>query len=191
MAGFTDKMGATLAAYAKCRNKTRAYRSVYDCTNCNPQTVRRDAYELFRHPLMVQAVAQMEATAAATIKIDAAWVLKRAALLADFNIEKFICIDEAGVAVYDFSEATDDDWYCISEYTVDIIWKGSGDRKYEVERVKLKSESRIRALELCGKHVDVQAFREQIEHSGIMGIAQLSTDEYKEARQTMLADDDC
>ena len=38
--------------------------------------------------------------------VDAEWVLKRARLIAGFNIAEFIKINEFGDAVYDFSTAT-------------------------------------------------------------------------------------
>jgi len=90
--------------------------------------------------------------------IDAQWVLKRAALLADFNIRKFLKVDDIGNAVYNFKDATDDDWYCISEYTVDNVFKGSGEDVYEVERIKLKAFDKLKALDLVGRHVKVKAF---------------------------------
>jgi phage terminase small subunit len=102
--------------------------------------------------------------------IDKGWLLTRLALLADFNIDAFIVTDRNGNAVYDFSRATPDDWYCISEYTVDRIHKGRKDDTYDVERTKLKTHCKLKALELIGKHTDVQSFREQVEHSGAVEI---------------------
>jgi phage terminase small subunit len=99
-------------------------------------------------------------------KINAEWVLKRVALIANFNIKKFITTSAEGTAWYDFSAATDNDWYCISEYTHDLIVKGVGDDKHEVNRVKLKTFDKLRALELVGKHVGVQAFKNKVEVSG-------------------------
>ena len=191
MAGFTDKMAAALSYYAKHASKVRAYRHAYNCGNMQPQTVRHEAWVLFEHPLMAEALNSMRAVTAQTTKIDSAWVLERAGRLANFNISTFVTVDEHGTAFYDFSMATDDDWYCISEYTVDVITKGTAQDKYEVERVKLKTHCKLRALELVGKHTDVQAFKETIEHTGVVGIANLSTEDYKAARAEMLADDDC
>jgi len=190
---FTAKMQKALAYYAQdaTRCKPDAYRHAYDCSNMQPQTIAVKATELFKHPLMAQAVLQLLATAAVVVKIDAAWVLKRAALLADFNINRFIKKQDDGTAVYDFSTATDDDWYCISEYTVDTITKGGGKNAYEVDRVKLKGHCKLAALKLVGTHTDVQAFKEQIEHTGAMAFTQLNAEEFKQARREMLAEDDC
>ena len=191
MMTLTPKMLDALGHYAKHRNKTDAYRHAYNTENMKPTTVNREAFDLFEHPLVAQAVAQMKTTAEVEVKVNAAWVLKRASLLADFNINKFIVIQDDGTAVYDFRNATDDDWYCISEYTVDRIVKGAGPGAYEVDRVKLKATCKLRALELVGKHTDVQAFKEQIELTGAMAFTQLNAEEFKQARRDMLKDDDC
>lgn len=190
---FTAKMQKAVGYYANDsdRNKVAAYRHAYDCSNMQPKTVAVKATELFKHPLVAQVVSQMKATAAVMVAIDAAWVLKRAALLADFNINRFVTVSKDGDAYYDFSTATDDDWYCISEYTADQIWKGKGEDKYKVDRVKLKGHCKIAALKLVGTHTEVQAFKEQIEHTGAMAFTQLNAEEFKRARREMLADDDC
>lgn len=91
-------------------------------------------------------------------RIDAKWLLKRLAMIADFNINKFLTVGSNGLAYYDFSNATDDDWYCISEYTSDQINKGSAQEPVEVDRVRLKTMDRMKALEMIGKHIDVKAF---------------------------------
>ena len=37
-----------------------------------------------------------------------------------------------------------------------------------VDEIKIKTYCKIRALELVGKHVDVQAFKDRVEHSGLV-----------------------
>jgi hypothetical protein len=190
---FTAKMQAALGHYARdpSRSKVAAYKHAYDCSRMQTQTIAVRATELFKHPLMAQAVSHMKAAAAKTVAIDAAWVLKRAALLANFNIKKFIKKQADGTAVYDFTTATDDDWYCIDEYTVDTIAKGRGADAYEVDRVKLKSVSKIAALKMVGDHVDVKAFQENVNHTGAVVLANLNAEEFKEARREMLNEDKC
>lgn len=62
---------------------------------------------------------------------------------------------------------------------------------------KIKWPDKVKNLELLGKHISVMAFKEQTshEHTGKNGgpieTATLSKEEYKQARQEMLEDDDC
>lgn len=165
MAQFTAKMQKAFVHFAEHRNKSEAYRWAYNCEKMKEESIRVKAWELFEHPLMTAAISSMMASAAVKVQIDAAWVLERAARLADFNINRFISVEEGGIAVYDFSKATDDDWYCISEYTVKNLVRRSNN-VYTVEGVKLKTACKLRALELVGKHTEVQAFREQLSLSG-------------------------
>lgn len=155
--------------------KNAAYEQAYSCGRMKQATIDRRATDLFQLDYVAAYVTERQQKAvdlanATTehVEINAAWVLKRAALLANFNINRFITTQSDGTAVYDFSQATDDDWYCIDEYTVDTISKGSGPDKYIVDRVKLKTSAKLRALELVGKHVQVQAFKENVEHSGVI-----------------------
>lgn len=182
-----------LGHFAQHRSKRRAYEHAHpeEIKNKNPREISAAAQKAFRGPLMQEALAQMEAAAMARVQIDAAWVLRKAVLLADFNISKFVVIDnETGQAFYDFSEASDDDWYCIQELTVDEVTKGRGEDRYEVERVKLKAFDKLRALELVAKHRDVQALEERINLSGQVGVAQIPVEDYKRAREEMLKQDD-
>lgn len=190
---FTGKMQQALAHYAADpdRSKSAAYKAAYDTSNMNSQTISTKAWELFQHPLMATAVQSMLATAVAKAGIDAEWVLKRAALLADFNIKKFVQIDGGGQPYYDFSEATDDDWYCIDELVVDTIGKRKFGETVEVDRIKVKTTAKAVALRLVGDHVSVQAFRENVKVDGAVALTQLDPEEFKQARREMLNDDDC
>lgn len=168
---FTDKQIAFLTELMMGASQVAAYRHAYN-TNKTDDAVSRSARRLLVRPHMAAAIKIIKHNALVLVnekfmsaQINAAWVLHRAALLADFNIRKFIRVDPNGNAVYDFKNATDDDWYCIAEYTVDEIAKGSGEDAFFVDRVKLKTVDKLRALELVGKHVDVQAFKEQIDLS--------------------------
>lgn len=98
-----------------------------------------------------------------SMQIDAAWVLRRAALLADFNIKKFLVMKD-GIAKYDFSTATEDDWYCINEFSDDLIHDKEGN--HIGNKTRLKAHDKLRALELVGKHVSVGAFKDKVELSG-------------------------
>lgn len=129
-------------------------------------TAASSACRLLINAKVSDAIAVAQAERSAETKIDAAWVLKRAALLANFNIQDFTTIGDNGLACYDFTNATRDDWYCISEYTVKQVYKNV----IPVSEVRLKTYDKGRMLELVGKHVNVQAFKDRVEHSGTVTI---------------------
>lgn len=174
---FTEKQLRCLEEYcSNGRVKERAYRAAYDCSRMPPTSVSQKSNELWNKRYMKLAQALIDAEALKEVNermqndavIDNAWVLKRASLIADFNINAFIKVNSDGDAYYDFSDATDEDWYCISEYTADQVRKGSGDDKYYVDRVKIKTQCKMKALELVGRHVDVQAFKDNVKHEHTM-----------------------
>lgn len=151
---LTPKQAAFIKEYPVDLNATQAaIRAGY-----SPRTARTIAADLLAKPNMKAEIAKVLEARSNKTEINAEWVLKRAALLANFNINKFIRVRDDGVAVYDFSTATDDDWYCISEYSADLVMMGRGDEQVEVNKVRLKSVDKMRALELVGRHVDVKAF---------------------------------
>lgn len=185
MKTFSPQDTETLKAYFHCRNKIEAYKRAYETAGLAASVVRSRAYALFREEHMQFAVRQVEDAELERMKVDGSWVLRRAALLADFNINVFVEVDEHGTAYYDFSSATDDDWYCISEMTIDRIVKGMNNDKHAVDRVRLKPHDKIKALRLVAEHVDVQAVQQNIKHE-VFDVAA-----YKKARLEMLVQDDC
>lgn len=181
---LTDNQKKCVSLYIRHGNKLGAFRETYDCTRRSQKTTIRACATFFASDKIrkVTEAIQTEAVKRAGMQIDelindaakvrvdstveqekvvidAAWVLERAALLADFNIRKFIEVDTNGSAYYNFSNATDEDWYCIQEYSSEIIDK---EDRLPVTKLKLKIHDKIRALELVGKHIDVQAFRNQV-----------------------------
>jgi len=140
-------------------NGTQAALSVWGYMS--PNNAGSTASNLLQRPDIVDALMGAKVRVLQEAVIDRAWLLKRAALLADFNINRFIKINGDGQPVYNFKNATDEDWYCITELTVDRIVRGTGEEEYEIDKVKIKAESKIRALELVGRHVDVGAFEKE------------------------------
>lgn len=174
---LTDKQKRLIKTYMRTGNKVGSYKEVYDVDVSRSSTIT-NCYNEFKKPHIKAVIDQIQEHAVRessisiddivqqsvddlveaqreveVLKIDGFWILQRAAMLANFNIKKFLSVDGQGKAVYDFREATDDDWYCISEYTVDEISRGSGDDIYDVERVKIKSFDKIRALELVARFI--------------------------------------
>lgn len=121
------------------------------------RTAQKQAYQLLGRPDIQAAVSEAQASRSARTKIDAEWVLKR---LADEA--------EADVAdLYDESGALKPvkDW--------PLIWRKGLIVGMDVEEIredgvvvgvirKPRFSDRTKRIELIGKHVGVQAFREQL-----------------------------
>jgi len=160
MAGLTPKQERFVSEYLVDLNATQAaIRAGYSERTANEQGAR-----LLAKASVAAAIAEAKAARSERTKIDADWLLRR---LADEA--------EADVAdLYDDSGALKPvkDW--------PPIWRKGLVAGLDVEEVtvdgsvvgiirKLKLSDRTKRLELIGKHVDVQAFREQIDHKSSDG----------------------
>jgi phage terminase small subunit len=110
------------------------------------------------------AIAKAQAKRSERLQIDADWVLKR-----------------LGVEVEaDLADLYEDDGKLKPVKKWPLIWRQGLVAGIEVEEVgdngervtvrKIKLSDRIKRLELIGKHVNVQAFREQVEHKGAINL---------------------
>ena len=143
-------------------------------------TQASEGTKLMKSPLVCRAIAAALEEKTRLARIDASWVLKRLALLADFSIKAFVFVDEGGRLYYDFSAATDEDWYCIDEITVGAMraqarqtTDGSIEKLY-VDQVKIKTTPKLKALDMLGKHVDVGAFKERADADGIVTVTEVT-----------------
>lgn len=185
----TGKQQLAIDHFIVHRDKSAAYRHAYSTRTKNVATVHRSAFKLFNLPHVEAAVKALTKEVTDEAVIDAAWVLKRSALLANFNINKFMVFKD-GVALYDFALASDDDWYCIQEITIDQIGV-SEDGLWLVDKVKLKGVDKLKALDQVGKNVGVQAFKETLVLDAAVATTNMDTEQFKEARRKMLKEDDC
>lgn len=96
-------------------------------------------------------------------KIDADWVLTRLAAEADADIADLYDDNGNLKAVNGWPPI----WRkgLVQGIEVEELFEGRGEDREHIGRVrKLKFDSRIKRVELIGKHVAVQAFREQVGH---------------------------
>lgn len=133
-----------------------AIRAGYSADNA-----RYIAYQLLQRPEVSAAVADALAARAERTQIDADWVLRRLVDEAEADIADLYGPDGGLKAVKDWP----------------MIWRKGLVAGMDVEEVhadgvvvatirKIKVSDRIKRIELIGKHVNVQAFRERVEHTG-------------------------
>lgn len=166
MAKLTAKQQAFVDNYLVDLNATQAaIRAGY-----SKRTARQAGNELLSKPAIASAIAAAKTDRSAQTAIDAAWVLVRLVAEADANIGDLY--DENGhlrpVAEWPLI------WRqgLVSGIEVEELFDGEGKNRKHVGRVtKLRFSDRIRRIELVGKHIGVQAFKEQLAVSGLDDLA--------------------
>jgi len=147
------KRAALAAGYAETTASTKSFGWV-----SNSQSTK---------PHVFAAVAKAKAERSERTKIDADWALERLARLADASVGDFLVIpDDSNLSPhFDLRDATPEQLATIEGLQLDRSWVG-GEDGGTVDKIKITLPSKLRALELIGKHVDVQAFVERKEITG-------------------------
>jgi phage terminase small subunit len=125
------------------------------------KTAAAVGHENLRKPKIAEIIAQRQKARSERVQIDADWVLKR---LADEVEADLADLYEEGGGLKPVQEWPE-------------IWRKGLVAGVEVEETtvegasvgrvkKIRLSDRIRRIELIGKHVEVQAFRDQVEHKG-------------------------
>jgi phage terminase small subunit len=159
-----DRQQLFVAEYLKDLNATQAaIRAGYSAKTASSQGQR-----LLRNVEVSAAIAAGKMDRSERTKVDADWLLTR---LADESVADIADLyDDAG------NVKPVKDW--------PLIWRQGLVAGVEVERIgagagtvtKIKISDRIKRLELIGKHIDVQAFKEKVEHTGSISLNILPED---------------
>lgn len=107
---------------------------------------------------VAESIAALKAERSERTRIDAEWLLTRLAAEATADVNDLYAEDGRIKAVKDWPLI----WRqgLVAGLEVETIGEGAGNL------TKVKLSDRIKRLELIGKHIDVQAFKDKIEHSG-------------------------
>lgn len=124
------------------------------------QTARSTGSRLLRHRGIRVLLLQLAARVVETTAIDAAWLLNRLAELAEVDLADLVDEHGAVKSIVDMPEAAR---RLIQGIEVRELWEGVGAQRHLVGQVtKLKLADRVRVLELIGRHVDVQAWQDNV-----------------------------
>lgn len=161
MAALTAKQARFVAEYLIDLNATQAaIRAGYSA-----KTARQAGAENLSKPVVAQAIIAGKASRADRTGIDADWVLSRLADEADADIADLYAADGSLRPVHEWP----------------VIWRKGLVAGLEVEEIraegavvgmvrKVKLSDRIKRIELIGKHVGVQAFRDQVHQTGAIAL---------------------
>ncbi|KAA0910672.1 terminase small subunit [Pusillimonas sp. ANT_WB101] len=149
--------------------------------------------ENLKKPQIAKAVQEAQANRSNRVQVDADYVLAR---LVEIDRMDVLDILTDSMSLKPVSEWPKVWRQYLSGFDLSEIFEGTGDQREMVGILKkIKWPDKVKNLELLGKHVSVQAFRDQVGHGspngGPIEVATLTKDEYKQARKEMLANDDC
>lgn len=145
---------AKKAGYSKTMAKTKAYQWVSDSEN-NPK------------PYIREAIQKAMDKRSEKTGITAGLILEELAKVGMTNLTDLIEFDEKGITKIKASEdLTPAQRACISEVTQHKDVRGNVVFKF-------KTYDKLRALELAGKHVNIQAFKDKVEVEGKLTLEDL------------------
>lgn len=161
----------------------------------SPDTARSIASEMLTKPDIQARVSEMQAERSRNTRIDAQWLLDRLAIEATADVrdlyDEFGAVRPIGEWPLIFRQGL------IQGIEVEEAYEEVDDpeypdegRKRRVSRgkvTKFKLDSRVKRLELIGRHIGVQAFRDAVQHTGTIGVAAVDTRSLTDEQLQVLA----
>ncbi len=129
------------------------------------KTAGQQGFELLKKPEIEAALAEAQVERSDRTKIDADWVLTRLASEATADLADIYNEDGGLKPIHDWPLIWRQGLVAGIE-AVEEFETVDGERQSVGMVRKVKLSDRIKRIELIGKHVDVQAFKYQIEHKG-------------------------
>ena len=164
--GLNEKQSMFCLEYIKDFNATQAAISA----GYSEKTAGSQGHDLLKKPEIQKEIATNVAERSERTKVDADWLLKRLALEADADLNDLYSEDGGLKPV--------NQWPKI--WRQGLVSGIDSHQEYEYiagEKVpagvvqKIKLSDRVKRLEMIGKHVDVSAFSENLNHTGSVSIA--------------------
>lgn len=165
------------------------------CNNSSIGSARVSGHEFLTNPNVQEYIQVLREERSRATKIDAQWLLNRLAAEAQADVQDLY--DEFG-AVRPIHE-----WPLIFRQglvqgiDVEEAYEEVDDPEYPDEGrkrrvakgrvVKFKLDSRVKRLELIGRHIGVQAFRDTVAHTGVIGVAAVDTRKLSDEQLEVLA----
>jgi len=131
-------------------------------------TARSIGSENLSKPDIAARISELKAERSERTRIDADWLLRRLAAEAEADVSELY--DEYGnlLPVKEWPEI----WRKGLVQSIDIETLSNDEGEGGVIVKKIRVSDRIKRLELIGKHIAVQAFQENVNHTGLDALAE-------------------
>ena len=124
-------------------------------------TARQIASEMLSKPYISEYISSLKADRMNKTQVDAEYVLKRLIEIDQMDFADILNDDHSFKPINDWPKV----WrQYLSGIDLAEMWEGNGDQREVVGMLKkVKWPDKVKNLELLGKHIDVQAFKEKQE----------------------------
>ncbi len=136
-----------VASYVRNRNATRAAKDA----GFSEATAYSQGHRLLKNAEIQRMVQEASEERFAAVKMGPDETLAEIAKVARFNIARFTTVGKFGDPLIDMSDMTEDDFAALSEIEVHDYLEGKGDDAREVKKVKVKTHSKLGALQTLAK----------------------------------------
>lgn len=160
---LTAKQENFCQQYLITGNASEAYRLSYNAGKMKNETINQKACHLLKQEHVTARVDELKVKRNERCNIDADYVLNRLVEIDQMDVADILEDDGAIKPVRSWPKV----WrQFISGMDLSELWEGKGeDREMVGFLKKIKWPDKIKNLELIGKHIEVQAFREKVDHS--------------------------
>ncbi|HHG9988384.1 TPA: terminase small subunit [Yersinia enterocolitica] len=183
MAKLTDKQELFAREYLKDLNATQAaIRAGY-----SEKSAAAQGCENLIKPNIAERIIELKGARNEEVGIDAAYVLRRLVEIDQMDVLDIVKDDLSLKPVTEWPAS----WRrYISGFDVSEMFESTGDggaRELAGFLKKIKWPDKVKNLELLGKHIDVQAFKENIktEQTGMLQVVNYSPDDYATAQKAL------
>lgn len=146
--------------YIKDFNGTRAAIAA----GYSEKTAGAKANDLLKDPLIAEYLVSLTEARNERLKVDSDFVLQELLSIHEMDLGDILNDDATIKPVSEWPKI----WrQMVSAFDLAEMFEGRGDERQLVGILKkIKFPDKVKNLELIGKHVDVQAFKERVEHEG-------------------------
>ena len=118
------------------------------------------AYQLMQLPEVAEAIEKAMGERNKRLQVDADYVLQRLTEIDQLDLADIFDVDGKLMPIRQWP----------------LIWRQMV-KEVDMKTGKVKFHDKLRALELIGKHVNVNAFREQVNHTGNINLTDITDEE--------------
>ena len=168
---LTPKQEKFCLKYVECSNATESYKYSYSAGKMLPATIYRKASTVMANRMIVARIAELKRTVEKIAAVDAAQVLRRHAEIDQMDITDILNEDWTFKPLEEWPKV----WRTtISGIDIQGIRAGQSDPDAAMGYLKkIKWPDKLKNLEALGKHVDVQAYVDQVNSNTAVEITEI------------------